>query len=243
MRGYGKAIQKFVSIKKRISAYRCHLEQYFGSRKKYCVAVSEYAKKDLEYYGIKIHQVIVNCIDTARFVPDFNIKREKYLDVASNDFFRKGLDVLSKIAYNLPNKSVDLVINSNREIENINLLSNVDNTKMPQIYNAHKIFIFPSRYEAMQLTPLEAMSCGVPVIISNVGLGPQLRERIPDFVVEGYDNRAIKEYLDKINKILESYDYYASLARQYVLEYHTKETFFQNWSKIIKSVNKNLLKR
>jgi glycosyltransferase involved in cell wall biosynthesis len=238
MRGYGKAVKKGVGIKTRISAYRYHLEQYFGSKGKFCVAVSEYAKRDLERYGIKIHRVIVNCIDTQEFVPNFNIIRKKYLDVASKDFFRKGLDVLSRIANNLPNGEINLVINSNEKMNSINLLPNVDNSKMPEIYNAHKIFIFPSRYEAMQLAPLEAMACGVPVIISNVGLGPQLKEEIPDFVVEGYDDKAIKEYLNKINKILQNYDYYTSLARQYVLAYHTKDTFFRNWSIIIKEVSK-----
>ncbi|GHT90210.1 hypothetical protein FACS1894137_19600 [Spirochaetia bacterium] len=183
--GYSKAIRKYVGIKSRIAFYRGHIEEYFGFRGKYCIAVSDYAKNDLERYGIKIDQVIVNCIDTAKFRPTPNITRNGCLDVASNDYFRKGLDILSKIASGLPEKQIDLVTNSEKRIENINLLPNIDNSVMPEIYNRYKIFIFPSRYEAMQLAPLEAMSCGVPVVISNVGLGPQLRDKISDFVVEG----------------------------------------------------------
>lgn len=38
---------------------------------------------------------------------------------------------------------------------------------LPGIYAAAEIFIYPSLYEGFGLPPLEAMSCGVPVIVSN----------------------------------------------------------------------------
>jgi glycosyltransferase involved in cell wall biosynthesis len=40
---------------------------------------------------------------------------------------------------------------------------------MPAVYSACSCFVFPSLYEGFGLTPLEAMSCGAPVVCSNVG--------------------------------------------------------------------------
>src|SRR5258708_19768387 len=37
----------------------------------------------------------------------------------------------------------------------------------PAIYSGASVFVFPSLYEGFGLTPLEAMSCGAPVISSN----------------------------------------------------------------------------
>jgi glycosyltransferase involved in cell wall biosynthesis len=236
MKGYGKAIEEWSKARTRLSSWRGHQEQYWGSRGKYCVAVSVFAQKDLKRYGIKVHEVIENCIDTTLFVPNNSVVRKGFLDVASYDYFRKGLDVLSKIAGYLPENVIDLVTNSNTKITNLNILANVDNNLMPDIYGRYKIFIFPSRYEAMQLAPLEAMSCGVPVVISNVGLGPELMEEIPDFVVDGYDDTAIEKYLQKINKILKDYEYYSQLARAYVFKHHSKELFYTKWSRVINFV-------
>jgi len=43
----------------------------------------------------------------------------------------------------------------------------VEEENKPTIYNAASLFVFPAIYEGFGLPPLEAMSCGVPVICSN----------------------------------------------------------------------------
>jgi len=45
---------------------------------------------------------------------------------------------------------------------------------LPYIYNASKLFVYPSFYEGFGLPPIEAMSCGVPVIASNVTSIPEV---------------------------------------------------------------------
>lgn len=44
----------------------------------------------------------------------------------------------------------------------------------PLLYNAATAFAFPSRYEGFGLGPLEAMSCGTPVICSNASSLPEV---------------------------------------------------------------------
>lgn len=45
---------------------------------------------------------------------------------------------------------------------------------LPYIYNAAKLFVYPSFYEGFGLPPIEAMSCGVPVIASNATSVPEV---------------------------------------------------------------------
>jgi glycosyltransferase involved in cell wall biosynthesis len=45
---------------------------------------------------------------------------------------------------------------------------------LPYMYNASKLFVYPSFYEGFGLPPIEAMSCGVPVIASNATSVPEV---------------------------------------------------------------------
>lgn len=45
---------------------------------------------------------------------------------------------------------------------------------MPILYSAAEVFVYPSLYEGFGLPPLEAMSCGTPVITSNVSSIPEI---------------------------------------------------------------------
>lgn len=47
---------------------------------------------------------------------------------------------------------------------------------LPYLYNASKLFVYPSYYEGFGLPPIEAMACGVPVISSNITSLPEILE-------------------------------------------------------------------
>jgi len=46
--------------------------------------------------------------------------------------------------------------------------------ELPLWYNAADLFVFPSLYEGFGLPPLEAMACGVPVVVSSVSSLPEV---------------------------------------------------------------------
>lgn len=50
----------------------------------------------------------------------------------------------------------------------------VDEAKLPIFYNAAALFVYPSLYEGFGLPPLEALSCGTPVVTSNVTSIPEV---------------------------------------------------------------------
>lgn len=50
----------------------------------------------------------------------------------------------------------------------------VEDEDLPALYNAARIFAFPSQYEGFGLPPLEAMAAGTPVISSNTSSMPEV---------------------------------------------------------------------
>lgn len=50
----------------------------------------------------------------------------------------------------------------------------VNEKELVDLYNAAKIFVFPSLYEGFGLPPLESMACGTPVVASNAASIPEI---------------------------------------------------------------------
>jgi len=50
----------------------------------------------------------------------------------------------------------------------------IEDQDAPYLYNGSELFLFPSFYEGFGLPPLEAMSCGIPVISSNTSSMPEV---------------------------------------------------------------------
>ena len=56
----------------------------------------------------------------------------------------------------------------------IKLLGYVDRDELPALYTAATAFVYPSHFEGFGLPVLEAMSCGTPVIVSDVSSLPEI---------------------------------------------------------------------
>lgn len=76
-------------------------------------------------------------------------------------------------AYNLLNIS-----KKSKLCSNIIFTDYVPEEDLPIFYNSSEVFVYPSLYEGFGLPPLEAMSCGTPVITSNLS-------SIPEVVADG----------------------------------------------------------
>lgn len=75
-------------------------------------------------------------------------------------------------------------------------------TDMPYIYNGCDVFIYPSLYEGFGLPVLEAMSCGVPVITSNISSLPEVVGDV-GILINPY---SIDELVSAIDSVLSNKD-------------------------------------
>lgn len=131
-------------------------------------------------YGISAEKVrlIANYIDTELFRPDDSAEKyddrilyvgrlSKQKNVANLLDALKGtgifLDIIGK--GKLEN---ELKKKANQEKIKVRFMGVVSNEKLPEIFNKYRMAVLPSLYEGMPKTLLEAMSCGLACVATNV---------------------------------------------------------------------------
>lgn len=180
-----------------------------------CFACSRNVKTELiKYYGVSPNKirVINNGVDTNKFRLMNKLECRRKLGLSENtiyalwvgrDKIRKGLDISIesiKRTENVVKQMIQLIVVGSGVKSDKNTLGmgKVDDSLLPLIYNASDFLIFPSRYEGNPVTVLEALACGLPVIVSkNSGV-------IVENGREGYviGTFTINDYVKKICHLL-----------------------------------------
>ena len=83
----------------------------------------------------------------------------------------------------------------------------IEEADKPAIYSGASVFVFPSLYEGFGLTPLEAMSCGTPVVCSN-------RTSLPEVVGDAaisFDPDNLRKMVQDLYSVLTNNDLQADL--------------------------------
>jgi len=83
----------------------------------------------------------------------------------------------------------------------------IDEEDKPAVYSGASLFVFPSLYEGFGLDPLEAMSCGAPVVCSN-------RTSLPEVVGDAaimVDPDNTRELVEAMRRVLTSEELQADL--------------------------------
>ena len=123
---------------------------------------------------------------------------------------------------------------TNKHKMNKNVVFLGNSNEIDKILCFTDLFLLPSEQESFGLAALEAMACGLPVLMNKTGIGEDLRKHIPDFVVSECKPEI---YLDHINKILDNYDYFSTMARSYVEKYHSFSDFCETWISLINRIS------
>ena len=196
--------------------------------------------------------VINNGLDYEEFAPISNVERNKnrLITTASADVALKGLDFSLKALKLLKknNPKIHLIIigapkkngHTEKLIKKLNIEDNVvfkkniSKEKIRELYSTSSIAIVSSLYEGFGYPVIEAMSCEVPLIATNISSIPELVRSYAILI----DPKDEKKLSFNIEKVLNNYDDYkdnAIIGRQHVIE-----TF--NWSKITAEYEKILYK-
>ena len=233
------------------------LAKYSWNRAKKIIAVCKSAKLVIEKNGINSEkiEVVYNGIDENRFFkiedeipPELStIKKDSdfiFLSVSSSVPVKNHLMMINAFKavvkkYHMK-KKIKLVLigpdnkNVSSEVKNshIHYLGRISHDQISKFYSNVDAFILPSLSEGHPWSLIEAMSCELPVIASNVGGIPETLED-PTFLCDPLDQNNIQKRIEQIVKMPETERRKIGLAnRQRVLNQFTLDRHVTQLKKI-----------
>lgn len=157
-------------------------------------AVSKRVARELTEYGPECRDitVIFNGVDENVFMPIPKDRSQKYILYTGRISYGKGLNELIDAAYNIHKSRNDvqfllagdgpLLGYLKKKVKEMDLedtvifLGHVGRDEIVSLYQNATIFIFPSYHEGLPGSLLEAMSCALPIIATNVPGNSELIE-------------------------------------------------------------------
>jgi glycosyltransferase involved in cell wall biosynthesis len=229
-----------------------YFEGLCARRAKKVFAVSDETKHFVEkLYNAKNVGVIPNIVDTNMFniqsgLDKTNI-RQKYKIPEDNKIiifvgryeYAKGSDIMNDLIESFDEKTALMVVDGNVLLnyknKKIILKDSVTHDEVSQFYNIADIFILPSRHEGSATVLLEAMSTGLPFVISKVGLAKNLLQE-PEFAKSIVNDFRAVSYTNALSYFFSMSEAerhgYGLMARNYIVKNHSLATA-ENLYKII----------
>lgn|GEM_PF-1210776 len=86
------------------------------------------------------------------------------------------------------------------QLHDVTFMGIVGHDRLPEVLNCADVFVLPSLWEGMSIAVLEALSCGIPVVSTNVGqMKEVVKEGISGFIIE---KRCATLLMEKIKSAL-----------------------------------------
>ncbi len=109
----------------------------------------------------------------------------------------------------------------------------IENKKLPDLYNAVDLFVFPSYYEGFGLPLIEAMACGCPIITTDTSSIPEV---VGDTAIKIKDPFDHKEMADKIIETLSDREKMALISAKEVVR---ARNF--SWKKTVMQITRSIM--
>jgi glycosyltransferase involved in cell wall biosynthesis len=162
------------------------------------------------------YKKIENIQELDRIRNKYNLPQNFILSVSTVEPRKNVLTILNSIKYlrdkdNIVNyiivgkktqpyfNKLNTYIKENQLGSQVKFLDYVELLDLPYIYNLADLFILPSFYEGFGLPIAEAMSCGCPVITSNLSSLPEIVGN-SSFLINPSDIEGISEAIEKLYK-------------------------------------------
>ena len=256
---YKHELESSQKIKYRISRYRWYsflkMQKKVAPKIKRIVTPSQSSKNGI-INEFKCNEdnisVINNGLDTTEFSPikDFSRNRNRLITTASADVPIKGLDytlkalkILKKdfpkihliVIGNIKEKGHTQRLIKELEIEDdVIFKSNLSKFQIKELYASSSVAIVSSLYEGFGYPVIEAMSCAIPLIATNISSIPELTSKYAK-LIEPKNELMIS---NSVKELLLDYSKYKEIA--YAGRQHIIQNF--NWDKIIKEYEEIILK-
>lgn len=218
---------------------RVHMEHVdgafdrFAGRRKQVIAVSPGVLEEIQQFYHHPGRVIPNGVDTRLFVRQDRLACRRQLGLPADARvgifvgraeYTKGFDLVREIIRRAPDTHFVLVGECPDLPGNVVVRRRVPHEQMPLLYSAADFLLLPSRYEGFNLTVLEALACGLPILVSRAAYSLDEDPRGLGVVVETADPRAYVAALDGLPAVVDGPSERERVAARYSLE-----RFRENW--------------
>lgn len=200
--------------------YRLLTPVMFRNSKK-ILTVSEFSKKEIcNVYGVDSSKIAVvyNAVNP-QFTPAEVelVKQKPYILAVSSQNFHKNfhglVDAFTSTKLNVGLKIIGHKAKAFSDVElnvddfRVEYIGRVTDCQLVELYRGATAFVFPSLYEGFGIPPLEAQSCGCPVISSDAAsmkevlmnsalfFDPNNRNEIREAIEEIVSNQSIRDDL------------------------------------------------
>ena len=216
----------------------------------------EYKKIVEKRYKIKIHEVIYNGIDTHLFRPasleekiylrkKYNLPLNKPLILFTGRMeIGEGVDILKKVIQK--KKNLHFLLLTNRDLKyypqfktfsNVSIFLEVHYSTLPEFYKCADVFFLPSRFEACELSTLEAISAGLIPVGFEVGIMQLIKKELEMGYILPVNADIMKierKMGEAVNKIGDQV--YIQKLRNFVEKNFSLDIFKKKWIKLISKV-------
>jgi len=211
------------------------------------ISISESAKKEIQqYFPTTSNSIIYNGVNTNFYKQNNEKKFQKgnpQLLFVGNLFEYKNIqfiiEIFSQLKQKFPKihfqiigdgtykKNLNELIDKYNFQDQIVLVGRVNDEQLREYYASCDIYTTASTWEFFNLPLLESMSCGKPILVSNL---PVHQEIISKSHAGNIFSMNENSFIEKMESILENYEEFSKNARKFALE--------NNWAKMAEKISK-----
>ena len=182
-------------------------------------------------YGKKYFLSILSCVKYHNIL-NLLVAFKKFKDEIKTDIkFVIVLSILDKEYY----KKIDLFVKENFQKNEVEILENIENKYLINLYKNSSFYIFTSYSEVFGFTTLEAISLNIPILVSDTSALKEINGNMAEYF-DPDDVNDIKTKMIKFNLKVKNNESFISQRNHFLKKYSWQENILKTF-KIIKSLN------
>ena len=223
---YDGSLDGLLSLAQRNKIAEMQELEFEAAQRHVVVAVSHDVAQRLRHAGVKTKHVISLPVDLSLFRPLHRFKDIEFLSVMRCDSLVKDYPTVYRMVEiganvaTLPgvcHGMMSMIETSGKSAAWSN---------MPSIYNRSRVVIHPSVYEGGPYAVLEALACGIPAVMREVGIGVELKKEFPRLVA--CRGASAEDFYWMASEQL-SFPECSKKLRSYVRRHHCHQKVSKDW--------------